>query len=553
MNSYKQLSFLFPFLKKSKGYLTIGIIGMIASSLIIAPIPYLIGYTIDTIVLVDKSYTNLVKMIAALALIHIFRYVLTLVYQYYFTKLQQNVINEIRLSMISNIIDAPLSFINKKEKGYILGRIAESQQIGALFSPTILSSLIGIFDLFFSLFMMITLNVKLTVIALIIIPIYFIISKKSSKKISESTRKVTEASAILNGDVYEMLNGLEHIKLLNGKDIQIKKLSIKLKAMMKSVMKQNLNFIFFVQNIILTNEIATLLVLGFSGVLILNNEITIGIYTSFSIYISRILSVTQSIGSLEITIKPICITIERVKEFFNLENESSLNSEVLNENIDCISFNNVSFKYNESSDFIINNFNDNLKVGDKVLIKGINGSGKTTLTKLITGLYMPTSGIVFANGKDYSKLNKKSIRDKIGIVSQDIFLFKGTILENILYGQTTKTKEDVINLISNLGLVDYIDRLCNGLDTNIIENGSSVSGGQAQMIAFLRAIIGDKDLIILDEATSNLDIETRKHILKILEEKDLGKILIIISHQDEELNFVNKEINLVNNNKAIAN
>lgn len=553
MNSYKHLSFLFPFLKKSKRYLTIGIVGMVISSLIIAPIPYLIGYTIDKIVLVDKSYTNLFKIIAALMLIHIFRYILTLIYQYYFTKLQQNVINEIRLSMISNIIDAPLSFINKKEKGYILGRIAESQQIGSLFSPTILTSLIGIFDLFFSLFMMTTLNFKLTVIALIIIPIYFIISKSASKKISEATFKVIEASATLNGDVYEMLNGLEHIKLLNGKDTQIEKLSIKLKTMMKSVMKQNLNFISFVQNIILTNEIVTLLVLGLSGVLILNNEITIGIYTSFSMYISRILSVTQSIGSLEITVKPICVTIERVKEFFNLEGESNPNSEILNEDIKCISFNNISFKYTENSDFIINNFSDNLKIGDKVLLKGINGSGKTTLIKLITGLYVPTEGTILLNDKDYSKLNKKSIRDKIGVVSQDIFLFKGTILENILYGQTTKTKEDVINLINKFGLIDYINRLDKGLDTDIIENGSSVSGGQAQMVAFLRALIGDKDLIILDEATSNLDIETRTHILKILEEKNLGKILIIISHQDEKLSFVNKEINLINNSKAIAN
>jgi ABC-type bacteriocin/lantibiotic exporter with double-glycine peptidase domain len=401
--------------------------------------------------------------------------------------------------------------------------------------------------------MMTTLNFKLTVIALIIIPIYFIISKSASKKISEATFKVIEASATLNGDVYEMLNGLEHIKLLNGKDTQIEKLSIKLKTMMKSVMKQNLNFISFVQNIILTNEIVTLLVLGLSGVLILNNEITIGIYTSFSMYISRILSVTQSIGSLEITVKPICVTIERVKEFFNLEGESNPNSEILNEDIKCISFNNISFKYTENSDFIINNFSDNLKIGDKVLLKGINGSGKTTLIKLITGLYVPTEGTILLNDKDYSKLNKKSIRDKIGVVSQDIFLFKGTILENILYGQTTKTKEDVINLINKFGLIDYINRLDKGLDTDIIENGSSVSGGQAQMVAFLRALIGDKDLIILDEATSNLDIETRTHILKILEEKNLGKILIIISHQDEKLSFVNKEINLINNSKAIAN
>ncbi|WP_461207633.1 ABC transporter ATP-binding protein [Clostridium sp. DL1XJH146] len=544
MKGYKNLFFVVTFLKKSKVWVIIGVGGMIISSLIAAPIPYLVGYIIDKIILMNKKPIELLKMVALLMLIYIVKYILTLIYQYYFTKVQQTVVNEIRISMISKIIDAPLSFINKTEKGYILGRISESRNIGSLFSPTLLSTFTGVFDLFFSLFVMITLSFKLTIIAIIIMPIYFIISKSSSQKITKSTTNVYENSAILNGEVYETLNGIEDIKLLNGKDTQIKKITIKLRNMVKSIMKQNLNFIRFIQNIVLTNELATALVLLFSGILILKNEITIGIYTSFSIYMTKIFATTQSLGSLEITLKPICVVIERVKEFFELDSENSNECKFLTESIETITFEDVCFKYNEKSGFVINNFNDTIKNGDKVLLSGINGAGKTTLIKLITGLYLPTNGTILINGKDYFTINKKCIRDKIGIVSQNIFLFKGTILENILYGQTKKNKNDVINLINEYNLIEYINRFDKGLNTEIIQNDLGLSGGQTQIVAFLRAIIKKRDIIILDEATSNLDINTRKLILKILKEKKLCNILIIISHQDSELEFINKTINL---------
>ena len=154
--------------------------------------------------------------------------------------------------MINKVIDAPLSFLNKKEKGYILGRISESGNVATLFSPTFLGTFTGIFDFFFSLVIMINLSVKLTILVMIIVPIYYFISRNSSRKISASTTNVYETSAILNGEVYEMLNGIEDIKLLNGKDTHIRKLKSKLKNMIKSVIKQNLYFIFFVQNIVLT-------------------------------------------------------------------------------------------------------------------------------------------------------------------------------------------------------------------------------------------------------------------------------------------------------------
>ncbi|PGR60494.1 ABC transporter transmembrane domain-containing protein, partial [Bacillus cereus] len=212
--SYKELLFLYPYLKNTKTLLAFGLIGMVIASLIIAPIPYIIGYIIDKVILLNKSYDQLLKTTLILLLIYCINYLISIGYEYLFTRVQQNVVNEIRLSMISNIIDAPLSYINQKEKGYILSRIAESGNVSALFSPNLLRVFSGIFDFFFALFIMFNLSVKLTGIIVIIIPIYFIISKHSSKMISKSTTNVYESSAVLNAEMYETLNGIEDIKLL---------------------------------------------------------------------------------------------------------------------------------------------------------------------------------------------------------------------------------------------------------------------------------------------------------------------------------------------------
>lgn len=550
--SYKELLFLYPYLKNTKTLLVFGLLGMVIASLIIAPIPYIIGYIIDKVILLNKSYDQLLKTTLLLLLIYCINYLISIGYEYLFTRVQQNVVNEIRLSMISNIIDAPLSYINQKEKGYILSRIAESGNVSALFSPNLLRVFSGIFDFFFALFIMFNLSVKLTGIIVIIIPIYFVISKYSSKMISKSTTNVYESSAVLNAEMYETLNGIEDIKLLNGKNIQTNKIKGKLNNVIKSALKQSLHFIFFMQNLIVTNNFVTVIVLLVSGILILQNQLTIGVYTSFSIYMAKLLATTQALGSLDITLKPVCISIKRIKEFFNLDVENTLGTNIMKEPINSIEFKDVCFKYNENSDLIFDHLNVQIEKGDKLLIDGINGSGKSTFIKLLTGLYQPKSGKILINNIDYNLIHKESIRDRIGIVSQNIFLFKGTILDNILYGQTNKTKEDVVKLMKRYHLTSHLNRFENGLDTIIVQDGSSVSGGQAQFIAFLRAILTQRDIIILDEATSNLHIDTRNLMYEILQNYNLCNILIMISHQQDGLYFINKTLELTHGNKRNA-
>lgn len=541
MKTYTNLKILFPYIKKSKRYLIFGIMGILIASAIVAPVPYFIGNVLDVLVKENVTFSDIKNTLILISEIYFVKFLINMSYQQSFAKLQQKIVNEIRLDMVKSILDAPLSFINKREKGYILSRIGEVQQIGAIFSPTIITNFVGIFEMLFCFMMMMSINVKLTLVALIIVPGYFALSKSISKKITKCTVKMQEDSANLNADMFETLNGIEEVKLLNGKQIQLKKIYFKIQTLIRSAIKQSFSMIVFIQSISFVSDLVTVGILALAGIFIINGEITIGVYTAFSLYIGKLLGVTQSVGTFEITIKPVCATIERAKEFLFSDLETHKGSKKLNENIHEVFFENVSFGY-KGNNIVINEMTQKFIEGDKVLLLGENGSGKTTFVKLLVGLYEPVKGKIFINNQSIDKLCKDDIRKRVGIVSQEVFLFKGSVIENILFGVEGKNRKDVSILLEKFGLTDYMERLPNGLDTQISQNGVGISGGQAQIIAFIRAVIKNKDILILDEATANLDQDTCRKIMSILCNYKLCRMLFVISHQKLDEKVFNKII-----------
>lgn len=541
MKTYTNLKILFPYIKKSKRYLIFGIMGILIASAIVAPVPYFIGNVLDVLVKENVTFSDIKNTLILISAIYFVKFLINMSYQQSFAKLQQKIVNEIRLDMVKSILDAPLSFINKREKGYILSRIGEVQQIGAIFSPTIITNFVGIFEMLFCFMMMMSINVKLTLVALIIVPGYFALSKSISKKITKCTVKMQEDSANLNADMFETLNGIEEVKLLNGKQIQLKKIYFKIQTLIRSAIKQSFSMIVFIQSISFVSDLVTVGILALAGIFIINGEITIGVYTAFSLYIGKLLGVTQSVGTFEITIKPVCATIERAKEFLFSDLETHKGSKKLNENIHEVFFENVSFGY-KGNNIVINEMTQKFIEGDKVLLLGENGSGKTTFVKLLVGLYEPVKGKIFINNQSIDKLCKDDIRKRVGIVSQEVFLFKGSVIENILFGVEGKNRKDVSILLEKFGLTDYMERLPNGLDTQIYQNGVGISGGQAQIIAFIRAVIKNKDILILDEATANLDQDTCRKIMSILCNYKLCRMLFVISHQKLDEKVFNKII-----------
>ncbi|GAA6410287.1 ABC transporter ATP-binding protein [Blautia hominis] len=545
MGNIKSLFKLKTYLKKYRIKLIIGILGTIISPLLAVPVPYMIGYIVDNVLIKTKNFKLFGSTVIIILLLYIFSYLISMGAKVLISYCGNYLVNDISVSIIKKIMDLPMNYMRKKEKGYMQERISECDSIANIFSTAIISAIASVLTIIFTIIIMFRIDMILSISTILLCPIFYLISKATTTGFAKSTYKKMESSAILNGEYFEIINGIEHVKIYGGKGIQLSKVKNKIAEVTRSGYKQNKYMIFLTENINILNNIGTLLILFLAGVLIFKGNFTVGLYTSFSIYSNKIFGCTQQLAATGITLKPVCISIERIFEILEMKGESEINTTSLKEKITQIEFKNICFKYGDDSSEILRNLNFTLHGGEKVLLSGENGSGKTTVVKLLLQFYQPTSGkIVLNKCVDLNCVNCDSLREKIAIVSQDTFLFKGTVLDNILYGQIEKNKNDVKYLIKMLQLESYIDRLPDGLDT-IIQNSEGISGGQAQTIAFIRALLQKKDVIILDEPLSNLDVKTKKIFTDILRIMDYPGILIVISHDVEGLEFINKNIKLV--------
>lgn len=542
MGSLKSLLKIIPFIKKYRLFFCIGIAGTILCSAVSVPIPYFIGYILDNVVEGSKSYKELYYYIGLIALLYVLRYAISFAAQYIFAKVSNEVTNEMRYSVISKVLDLPMSYLSNTEKGYIQSRIGECGNVSVVFSPSNIGLLLGLVDAIAAAIAMFSLNFKLALVTVILSPVFYFSSKASAGGFMKVTHQMMESNAVLNGECFEIINGIEDIKVLNGKENQLKRFKSKLDDLVKKSIKQSKSILVFIENITIANNMGTLIILLIAAILIIKGQFTIGLYTSFSLYIGRVFGASQGLATVGTTIKPACLSIERLYELLDMKGENEGKTEILESNIDSIKVENVSFRYNSNTKNVINSLNFEISKGEKVLLRGENGSGKSTLIKLLVGLYTPEEGKILFNDKDLSTINNKSLRDRIGIVSQSIFLFRGTVLDNILYGQNQKKREDVELLIKQLNLDSYINRLPNGLDSEISQNTAGVSGGQAQVIAFVRAMLLNKDIVILDEPISNVDVETRDIVLNILKNNEFKGILIVVSHIVDNMEFINKVI-----------
>lgn len=551
MGSLRSLLKLTLFFKKHKLLLFLSLFTILLGSVIYVPIPYIIGKVTDDVLVGSKNLKTLYYYISIIFILYILKYFISFISNYLSSKFNNFVSNELRYELVKRIMNLSMEYLESIEKGYLQSRISECSSITTMFSITIVGILINLFDAILSISTMFTINNDLAVTVLIFMPLFFIFVKISNKEYTQNTKKVLEANAVLNGECFEIINGIEDIKILNGKKYSLNKFKEKLDQLVRITLRQNKIMIFLTNSITGINDVGTLLILLVSGILIIKGQFTIGLYTTFSLYSAKIFTCTQFLANVGPSLKQTCLSVERVFEFLEMDDESKGKNENLDKTIDSIELENVSFQYKRSDRKVLKCVNMIMKRGEKILIRGENGTGKSTLIKLLDALYRPNDGRIFINNTDMAIINPDSIRERISIVSQNIFLFRGTVLDNILYGQEEKKREDVEKLISELNLVYYISRLPKGLDTEIIQNSSGISGGQTQVIAFIRAILSEKDIIILDEPISNVDAETRNIILCILKESKFDGILIIISHFLEGLDFIDKTIDLESMNKTL--
>lgn len=543
-----ELKFLFPYIKKNwKDFLKGSVLVLFISSITL-PFPLLTKHIIDN-VLPAKNFKMLHVIVLSILTLYIVKSLLTFLNNYFFTKLNQKITIDIKKDFFSNILRLPLSFFDNKQVGYIMSRVYEVESLQFFFSGSTIRLVISLFEFVLCLVILFYMNWRLTLISLFILPLYYVVIKKHSKIIMPAQKNLMENSAKVSTRLQESLSGIDTVKVFAAEERETGKLSKGLNEYMKtSIINSAINS-FSSEIIGFIGILGGNIVLWYSCIEIMKGDFTLGGYVAFAAYLVKLYNPTRMVASYGLGFQRASVALGRVKEILNMVEKDEGNGktgkiEPLNERIE---FKDIRFTYSEKNKQVFTGLNLTLDPGEKVLIVGQNGSGKSTLIKLLLGLYPVENGKILIGGKDLKTLNRQKVREKISVVSQNIFLFNDSILENIRYSSPDSGDEAVIAAAKLAGAYDFIVKLENGFNTVTGEIGRKLSGGERQKIAIARAILKKADVIILDEATSNLDMDSTANI-----ESQLGKIfkdktIIIITHHYKELCLkVDKVIELKN-------
>ena len=426
------------------------------------------------------------------------------------------------------------TYFNNTKVGQIMGRITND-----LFDVTEFSHhcpeeffIAGIKGIV-SFIILLNINIPLTIIIFIIIPLMIVICKRLNRKMKETFRKQREVIGELNARIEDSLLGQKVVKAFANEEIEQEKFE-----------KDNKNFYFvkklsykFMGAFSTTTRMfdgimyATVVIAG--SLFMIEGQITPGDLVAYLLYVTTFIATVRRIIEFSEQFQRGLTGIERFLQIVDADIEifdEPDATELKNLKGD-ICFKNVSFEYPDDHNCVFKGLNLDIKSGEKIAFVGPSGSGKTTLCNLIPRFYNVTDGEIFLDGKNIKSYTLKSLRNNIGIVQQDVYLFSGTVFENIAYGKPDATMEEVVEAAKKAGADDFISELKDGYNTYVGERGVKLSGGQKQRISIARVFLKNPPIIILDEATSALDNESEFAVARSLSKLSEGRTTITIAHR----------------------
>lgn len=445
-----------------------------------------------------------------------------------FFKFQKETILNIQKDLLSKVFSYPLDFFDKKHSGYLLGRIrGDVSGLSYIFSEGLVGSFIDLLKFFGVLIILLQMNFRLALISMVIIP--FIVYKiaNSQKEIKRVNERILEENAQLEKELSDTLQGIEVLKSFSKEEEGIKRSYSALRDYQQIEIERNAIFSRYRNIVDAIFHLGEVFLLYFGVREVLAGRLTVGAYIAFNGYLMILYGPLQNLSYLTIYLDYARMSYSRIRELMGILPEDS-GSDDLKE-IKEIEIKGLRFKYEDGKE-LFQGLSFKIKKGDNVLLKGESGSGKSTLIKLLLGLYRLQEGEISFNGKDLRKINKKSIRERVGYVSQNIFLFSRSLRENLLLGKEGMGDKELENLLKECGINK------NGvLDQEVSEKGMNFSGGERQRLALVRAIVKYPDIIILDEATANLDLEAEREVEKMVLKKFPDKIIIKVSHRPDSM------------------
>ena len=480
--------------------------------------------------------------IANISLIVITLYILSALFSfiqnYIMSTISQNTIYRLRKKISKKINKLPVSYFEKRTIGEVLSTITNDldtfgQGLNDSLTQIITNSvtIIGITIIMF------TISPLLTIIALILIPISGMTMGTIVKGSQKYFIKAQEELAKVNGQVEESYAGYNIIAGFNHQEKSLNEFKIKNEILYKSALKSQFLSSIMYPIISVISNIGYIAIVILGGVLVSNGTIQIGDVQAFIQYIRQFTMPMGQLAQAIATMQGMTAAAERVYEFLDEEEETEIPKVIKNKNEvekmiekGNVEFKNVEFGYREGQT-VIKNFNVKVEKGQTIAIVGPTGGGKTTLVKLLMRFYELNSGEILIDGENIKNLNRHDLRDYFTMVLQDTWLFNGTIMENLRYGNLNATDEEVIDAAKAAHIHHYIMTLKDGYNTVLNEDTSNISGGQKQLLTIARSILADKPILILDEATSNVDTRTEIQIQEAMNRLMEGRTSFVIAHR----------------------
>ncbi|WP_042347197.1 ABC transporter ATP-binding protein [Bacillus massiliigorillae] len=494
--------------------------------------PLLIGIIVDNYI-IPKDIDGTIYMLLILGAIFVATSVFTWLQTFVMINVSLKTIRTLRLDLFKKLQTLSLRFFDQRSQGDLMSRVTNDiDNLNVALSQSIVqivSSILTVIGVSISMFV---LNWMLAIVTLIIIPLIVWttkqIIKRSSKNYSERQRDLGE----LNGYIEESITGAEVITLFGKEQATTKHFNEVNEKLRNSALKAEVvsGFLGPLNNFM--NNLGLGLVIGTGAIMAVNGYVTIGVIAAFVTYTRQFFRPINQLSNLLNTFQSAIAGAERVFEIMDEKPEITDQKDAVEKKHfkGEVQFQHVHFGYKKDSP-ILKDISFTAKAGETIALVGPTGSGKTTIINLLTRFYDVDSGEIKLDGENITHYRISNIRDKVGVVLQDTYLFSGSIMENIRYGRLNATDEEVIQAAKIAHAHSFIKYLPEKYDTKIISGGTNLSQGQRQLLAIARAILEDADLLILDEATSNVDTRTEVQIQKGLHNLMKGRTSFVIAHR----------------------
>lgn len=435
----------------------------------------------------------------------------------------------LKSQIIKRLLILPMEFFDNQRSGYLVSRIGEVDSVTTLFSPSFFQFFASIIEAVGAAIIVVNISSRVTLIMLPFIPVFLFVTMWMSKILRRNTNILRETSALTVGGLQEIISGVTEIKHYDSKGNKLMEILARYKELASRSIRLALMMAAGSGSLGLLTNILSVTIMIFIGVLITRDQLTIGDYVALTGYAMKVFIPVQAFGAISLSLQPAIMSMKRLSMFFESETEQEIwgNKKVssLKGNI---SFKDVTFGYNTLSQPVLSNCTFTIHPGESIAIYGGNGSGKSTILKLILGMYYYYQGEICIDNYNLHEYDVESLRNWIGIVSQNTFLFKGNLVDNIRMASPDVSRRELENALELSGCMNIFGDNIDGIE--IEEFGKNLSAGQKQAASIARCLLKNPDILMFDEATTHLDNTARKIVLDAFQNTFIDKTRIIITH-----------------------